>query len=169
MLETQGKHKVARGDSWTAVALSKNSPFQCSAFRLFVCSTSNCLIIRVNTYLIRAYRGGRRGEERRVGRGEREARRGSPPAGVAVIGVGGARSTHPSGWEEGRGGPTADARGVGGRGLLAPAARGHRARRHKEREGREGGGGMRGRWAHASPRAGEAHALGARGGRAPWF
>jgi len=26
-----------------------------------------------------------------------------------------------------------------------------------------------GRWAHASPRAGEAHALGARGGRAPWF
>jgi hypothetical protein len=29
------------------------------------------------------------------------------------------------------------------------------------------GGGIWGRWAHASPRAGEAHALGARGGRAP--
>ena len=30
----------------------------------------------------------------------------------------------------------------------------------------EGKGDSKGRWAHASPRAGEAHALGARGGRA---
>ena len=55
MLETRRKSKVVRGDSWTAVALSKNSPFLFPAFRLFVCSILICLITCVNTQLIRAY------------------------------------------------------------------------------------------------------------------
>ena len=102
--------------------------------------------------------------------GWEEERRGeegqpSPPA----LGSSGwvARSTHPSGWGEERGGPTADARGVGGRGFACTGGEGA-SRAEAREEGREGER-ERGRWAHASPRAGEAHALGARGGRAPSY
>ena len=93
---------------------------------------------------------------------ERRGEEGQPrPPALGSSGWG-ARSTHPSGWGEERGGPTADARGVGGRGLLAPAARGHRARRQGRRgeRGREGGGvgrtppRARGRRTHSARAAG---------------
>ena len=93
---------------------------------------------------------------------ERRGEEGQPrPPALGSSGWG-ARSTHPSGWGEERGGPTADARGVGGRGLLAPAARGHRARRQGRRgeRGRERGGvgrtppRARGRRTHSARAAG---------------
>ena len=110
--------------------------------------------------------GGHEAHTLAVGRRRGEARRGSP-ARRRWGPVGGGHEAHTLAVGKRREAarpPTREAWADGA--LLAPAARGHRARRQGERRGREGERG-RGRWAHASPRAGEAHALGARGGRAP--
>ena len=74
----------------------------------------------------------------------------SARAGVGRGGVGVEARTHPCGSSEGG----------------TPRAREHMGARARRREGLREGGDSGGRWAHASPRAGEAHALGARGGRA---